>query len=189
MKTEKQCKTCQTSVHCCIFAKNNGFTFVSIKDALAIKKKTGKDFDYFLDFSPLPKKIVNSLKNDDPNLEGALRFSQLDKKKRILRLKTKKNGYCIFLNENRMCEIYGIRPNVCRIFPFWVMKLTNGKNIVIGHDSEPRCGMIKSIIKSERNIENSISKRKSSEIKKMFKKILIEDNNYKTKIDGFSKSF
>ena len=33
-------------------------------------------------------------------------------------LKDNEKGGCIFLEDNR-CSIYSIRPNQCRIFPFW----------------------------------------------------------------------
>jgi Fe-S-cluster containining protein len=33
-------------------------------------------------------------------------------------LKTKRNGECIFLREGS-CEIYPVRPRICRAYPFW----------------------------------------------------------------------
>jgi Fe-S-cluster containining protein len=34
------------------------------------------------------------------------------------RMKKRKSGRCVFLNENDRCSIYEIRPLICRFFPF-----------------------------------------------------------------------
>ena len=44
----------------------------------------------------------------------------------IKEIKTHGEYRCIFLSENR-CEIYSVRPNQCRTFPFWE-RYKNGKN-------------------------------------------------------------
>jgi Fe-S-cluster containining protein len=187
MDYETHCKVCKKDVHCCIFKKDTGFTYVGIKDAEKIKKRIKKDYSYFLDYSPLPKKILTALKNDDPVLEGSLRFSQLDKEKRILRLKTKKDGRCIFLNDNGRCDIYSIRPNICKIFPFWAIRLTNGKLKVIEHDIAPRCLIIKSLNKKDKDIEKALPKKEISRIKKIAKDIVKEKTKYKKDIRCFAK--
>jgi len=173
-----QCRNCRKDVHCCIFRNNSGFTFVGINNAKQIKRRTGKGFNEFLDYSPLPKKIISRLKNDDPSLEGAVRYSQLDNG-RLLRLKTKKAGSCIFLS-NGKCEIYTVRPNVCRIFPFYAVKLISGKIKVIEHDSSPRCPIVKNGVK--------LSGREEAKIKKIFRDISRENAYYLKNIKKFSSS-
>ena len=158
---------------------NLGFTFVSMAEARKIKKRINKGFDHFLDFSPLNKKTVSALKNCDPSLEGALRYSQLDAKGRILRLKTKKDSRCIFLNDKGKCDIYTLRPKVCKIYPFWAMRLINGKIKVIEHDPEPRCPVIAKAKVGQLDIERKLFKKQVLAIKKIFYKIEKESAAYK----------
>lgn len=176
MNFEKLCSTCPKEVHCCRFKDNLGFTFLTFEDAQKIRKYSKKEFSYFLDFSPLPKKIVLALKSGDPSLEGVLRYSQLDSKKQLLRLKHKSNGDCIFLNSKGLCEIYSVRPNVCRIFPFWAVKLISGKIKVIPHDGEPECQIVCSMLKKNEDVELSLAKNEIIEIKKTFTNIRNEKN-------------
>ncbi len=171
MHFERFCKVCPESVHCCIFKGKKGFAFLTQKDAERIKKNTKKEFDEFMDYSPLNKKMIEALKNDDPLLEGGLRYSQLDKKKRILRLRTKKNGRCIFLADNGKCSIYDIRPSICRIYPFWGIRLMSGKIKIIEHDINPKCGIIKSLKKKDKKVDEALSKDELIEAKGFFKNI------------------
>lgn len=140
--------------------------FVTMKDALAIRKVTGKSFAQFLDYSPLPKRIIAALSYDDPAFEGGLRYSQLSRG-RLLRLRTKRDGRCIFLNDFGKCDIYKVRPNVCRIFPFWVVKLISGRLKIISHDADPECKMVK----GQEDVEKLLSKKQVAEIKRIFRKI------------------
>jgi Fe-S-cluster containining protein len=172
------CKRCKESVHCCIFKNFSGFTFVGKEDAKAIKIKTKKEYAQFLDDSPLPAKVITLLKHDDPCLEGALRHSQLDKDKRIPRLKTKKDGRCIFLDNQGDCKIYSIRPKICRIYPFWGIMLNNGKLKIIEHDTNPRCPIIKMIKRKDDDIEKVLSKSYILNLQRIFRSIQKEDCNY-----------
>lgn len=181
MYFEGNCKECRKDWHCCIFKNNSGFAFVGIQDARNIKRRIKKDYSYFLDYSPLPKKVINLLRYEEPALEGKIRYSQLDKGS-LLRLRTKKDGMCIFLNDYGKCEIYSIRPNVCKIFPFWAMKLTNGRIKVIEHDAYPKCSIV------TKDIGKNISRKKVLTIKKIFRKIEKENDYYKRNIKKFVKS-
>jgi Fe-S-cluster containining protein len=188
MNFENNCKICKRSVHCCIFKKKQGFAFVDIKTAEKIKQKTGKEFFEFLDYSPLPFKIVAAMKNEDDYLEGSMRVELLDKKNRLLRLKIKDNEHCIFLNDKRRCEIYSIRPNICRIYPFWAMRLLNGKLKVIRHDSHPRCGIIKELQRESgdyTDFEKVLSKKRVKEIKLIMENIEKDNIYYKKNIGKF----
>jgi Fe-S-cluster containining protein len=179
MNFENICKRCRKDAHCCIFKKNRGFVFVSIKDAKKIRKAIKKEYCFFLDYSPIPKTIINRLKRDDPALEGRLRYSQLDKNNRILRLKTKKEGRCIFLNKQNRCDIYSIRPNICRIFPFWAINLTNGKIKIIAHDAQSKCKAIRISAKKQKDIDEILNRKEKNEIKKIFRKIKDETKFHK----------
>lgn len=188
MNFEKHCKKCRKGEHCCIFEDDSGFVFVGIKDAKNIKKKTNQDYSYFLDYSPSPKKMVYSLKTDDPSLEGRLRYKQLDKKNRLLKLKTQKEGRCIFLNDSNLCDIYEVRPNICKIFPFWAMKLNNGKTKIISHGIDPGCGIIRALYKQFPDIEQVLDKSEIKKIKKVFSAIKREHIYYKKNIKNFLKN-
>ena len=184
MNCESYCRNCKKDVHCCIF-KNGGFVFANPKNAEEIKQQTKKEHSYFLDYSPLPKKIVKMLKNCDPSLEGKMRYQQLDNKNRILRLKTKKDKRCIFLDDNGKCEIYSIRPNICRIFPFWAIRLTDGKIKLIAHDINHGCRIIKKSNRLTENIEKSLTRSEVTAIKKVFREIEKEANSYNRQITKF----
>jgi Fe-S-cluster containining protein len=188
MDTESFCRVCRKDVHCCIFERGNGFTFVGLQDARRIRKKTGQDFDSFLDFSPLPEKIVKKLEDEDPALEGYLRFGQLVERKRLLRLKKKADGRCIFLNDSRRCEIYDTRPKICKIFPFWAMRLEDKKLKVIEHDSEPGC-MIAKKMQADGGLDLVMEGEDRKAIIRLFKEIEKEDIEYRKGIKGFVSSF
>jgi Fe-S-cluster containining protein len=190
MNFENHCKICQRNVHCCIFKKKEGFAFVSIKNAEEIKQKTGKKYTEFLDYSPLPKKIVDAMQHEDFYLEGAMRIKLLDQNNRLLRLKIKENEHCIFLNDKRRCAIYNIRPHICRIYPFWTIKLLSGKLKVIKHDENPKCGIIKELQKmsgDKTDFEKALKNKQVKEIKEIMKNIEKENIHYKKNIDQFVK--
>jgi Fe-S-cluster containining protein len=175
MSFDKYCKSCKKEIHCCIFKNNSGFTFVGIKDAKRIKNLIKKEYKDFIDYSPLPRKLLKELKEEDPSLEGALRYSQLNNR-RLLRLKTKKEGRCIFLDEYGKCEIYKIRPNICRIYPFWAMRLENNNLKVIEHDEYPKCPIVKETLPDK------------PKTKRLFRDIEKEDIYYKKNINRFVKA-
>jgi len=186
MDFESNCRRCGKDAHCCIFEKC-GFTFISPKNAKDIKRKINKDYGYFLDYSPLSKKVVDVLKNCDPALEGWTRYLQLDNENRILRLKIRKDGRCIFLGNGGKCRIYSIRPNICRIFPFWGMRLTNGMIKVILHDVNPKCSAVKSFAKQHEDIEKALPRSEIIAIIKIFRGIEKEADSYKKQIKAFVK--
>jgi len=186
MDFRQKCKVCKKDVHCCIFKGDSGFVFVGIKDARRIRKAIDKDYDYFLDFSPLPKRLFDSIKSEaDPALEGYLRCYQLDKDRRILRLKTKKGGRCIFLDDSGLCSIYDIRPNICRIFPFWALRLNSGRLKILFHDDYLGCATPKKSLARDDDAETVLSKKEIAQIKKVFKDIEKESVFYRKDIKRF----
>lgn len=189
MYYEKFCKNCSNETHCCIFNHDAGFTFVSVNDAYKIAKDTGKNFGEFLDYSTLSKKSLDALKRDDEMYEGALRLSLLDSHNRILRLKKKEDGKCVFLSDKGKCTIYGARPNVCRIYPFWAMRLLSGEIKVLSHDITPRCPIVVSLVKNahDRDVEKLLSSSQIKSIKETFSIIEKEAEEYKRDITSFVK--
>ncbi len=190
MYFEKFCKTCPRESHCCTFDHEAGFTFLTPQDAQRIQKATGKQFLEFVEYTHLPKKAITALKNDDPALEGAIRYSQLDSRGRILRLKKKADNTCIFLEKNGKCGIYASRPNICRIYPFWAVRLIDGNLKIISHDSTPRCPIVKSLVKkndADTDIEDCLSTNQKKAIKDTFQAIESEKRTYTSRIIGFSK--
>lgn len=181
MDFENYCRRCKKEVHCCVF-KKGGFTFISPKQAQEIKRKIKKDYDYFLDYSPLPGKVVDTLKKGDPALEGRMRYLQLDRKNRILRLKTRQEGQCIFLDHYKKCEIYNLRPNICKIFPFWGMRLIDGRIKVMAHDVDSSCHVIKSWAKKNEDLEKVLPRLGLIKIRKIFRNIEKEAGSYQKQI-------
>lgn len=178
------CKNCNRYAHCCIFKNKFEFAFVGLNDAKRIKRFIKKDYNYFLDYSPLPKSVVKRLREGDPSLEGTLRYKQLDKN-RLLRLKSKKDKRCIFLDKNNCCEIYEVRPNICKIYPFWAMKLINGRIKIVPHGTESKCNNLTFINKNWEDVEKGLSKKEILDIKKVFSKIVNENKNYVKHIKFF----
>ena len=182
MHFEKYCKSCSRDTHCCVFTKERGFTFVGISDAKNIQKQTGKEFHEFLEYSPLPARLKKELKEEDPFLEGGLRFRELDKQNRILRLKKQNNGDCIFLKKGK-CSIYPFRPHICNIYPFWAVRLLDESITVVGHDPIPSCPIVKGMRKEKK----TLSKQQQAKIIIIFKEIEKETKEYKKKITQFVK--
>jgi Fe-S-cluster containining protein len=183
MNFRHHCKNCNRYAHCCIFKNKSGFAFVGLNDAKKIKKFIKKDYNYFLDYSPFPKSVVKRLREGDPSLEGALRYKQLDKN-RLLRLKSKKDKRCIFLDKNNCCEIYAVTPNICRIYPFWAMKLINGRIKILMHGTGAKCNALK-VIKNGKDVEQGLSKKEILDLKKVFRKIVNENKDYVKNIKLF----
>jgi Fe-S-cluster containining protein len=181
------CKDCKKSTHCCVFEKDNGFTFLTPANAKLIHQTTGLPYSQFATYEPLSAKSIHALKTSDEVREGALRATQLDAKGRILRLKTKENGRCIFLQDNGRCGIYAIRPNICRIYPFWAMRLLDGNVKVIRHDSIPTCPIIRSLEKKDSDVELTLSNKRITDVKALFADILEEQASYKKDIKSFVK--
>lgn len=182
MDYKNLCENCKTSFHCCIFKDKDSFAFVGIKDAKEIKKNLKLGYRDFLVFRKLPKKLIRELKESKKDTEDHLRFRELNKDK-ILCLKLNKDKTCIFLDKNRHCMIYEFRPNICKIYPFWVSK--NKK--VVEHEADDTCKILVSHKKKNKNIEKSLSNREVRRIKKVHSDIIKEEKNYNKNIKEFIK--
>lgn len=94
---------------------------------------------------------------------------------KIPALKTKVNGDCIFL-KNKKCSIYNVRPNICRMYPYWAINLKDGKIVIIKHDHESNCNYLKKTLSIDEKY-NLID---------TFKKIKLEEKDYKKSINNYS---
>lgn len=188
MNWEKHCKDCKKNVHCCRFSEGNGFVFVDIKTAEKIRQKIGKDYSAFLDYSPLQKGMIMAMKTEGDYLEGSMRLGLLDDEGRILRLKIK-DEKCIFLGDDGKCEIYDVRPNICRIYPLWAMRLIGGNLKVIRHDENPLCEIVQELqrgLGDDTDMEKVLPKEKIKEVKGIWQDIEKENEFYKKNIKNFA---
>lgn len=166
-----KCLQCSAKYHCC----KNGFAFVGLDDAKRIKETTGKEYDEFLDYSPLSQSVLNLLNKGDPVLENSLRATLVDKENKLLRLK--QNGReCIFL-KNGECSIYENRPKICKLYPYWCVRLLDNTLKVIDHDHSV-CLVRNSQVLTETD---------ETKMKVIFREILDEAQDYKENIGKFVK--
>lgn len=166
----KECLVCKKKYHCCINPPNKGYVTVYIDEAKKIKKKTGLDYNNFLTFSKLSKKLADASKKDFKGSEARLRASMMVDD-RILRLKIKKKGECIFLNKKK-CVIYSVRPSICRLYPYWF----KGTKIVV-HSGCEYCELL----------DYELAKKQLNQLVKTAKKIEKQTKDYKKNIVAFVK--
>jgi len=100
--------------HVCHDEEENGCCsdeiFVTVHDLLRIAKRTGIHIDKLALFKK-PKKDLYELWVDNEDLSGYMI------KDKMLIMKGKDED-CKFLGD-KGCRIFGFRPGVCRMFPFW----------------------------------------------------------------------
>lgn len=172
------CLKCSLYVHCCKFKHSKGFVFVGIKDADKIRRKYNLAYSDFLEFRKFSKQWIKLNKMQPKFSEGYLRCSQL-KKDKLLVLRTKRNGDCIFLEKGK-CVIYADRPLVCKIYPYWFY---NGDKLhIISHDDGCKC----KLLKEEYGLA-VLPGKELSEMKKIARKIMQEDRYYRKNISRFIK--
>ncbi|MDD5625978.1 MAG: YkgJ family cysteine cluster protein [Patescibacteria group bacterium] len=164
----KFCSKCKDNC-CCLKDDEEGIIFIGILDAIKIKKKTGKDFSEFLDFSKLTSSAIKK------NIEKSYRKMLLDH--RLLRMKKKKNGACVFLNKLGVCSIHNFRPLICRLYPFdyYPKKGAGFFNEI------PECP-----IQVKYKGTMPLSKSEINRLKKIKRDMRIDDNFYIKNIKKFS---
>ena len=166
---ENRCFHCKE--HCCIgeFA-----TFLTLRDALRIKKATGKDLEEFCTFGPI---------SSDPQEQTWLMedkehtyFDFTDSGK-VLQLKCNEKFECIFLGDKKQCIIYQSRPMICQVFPIWYYQDPDRKiELVIDPDASDECWLCERM--TIKRICQKLGTDKISMYKKM-KKFVKEINEYK----------
>lgn len=187
MNFEKSCSICwnHKDLFCCYYGDDNdGFITVGIKSAIEIKDKTGREYSDFLVFSKLPDSMIEECMNDADGSEGKLR-SEMFIDGKMLRLRTKPDHTCIFLDENHKCSIYKFRPLICRIYPFWYSKNAREVFGIVKHEvsSGPNVCFF---LKFNPNI-NQIQKNEISELKSVAEMIEEEKEHYIKNIKSFVK--
>lgn len=139
MNSLDSCLLCSRKHHCCINPPSRGYVAVSIDEAKSIRRKTGLSYDCFLTFRKLPGGIVRKSRADFVGSEAQFRASMMFND-RILRLRTGRNGECVFL-KNGKCSIYSVRPGICRMYPFW-FRNKKGRLVITVHSGCSYCGLI-----------------------------------------------
>jgi len=111
----KHCRECiRMDDSCCNY---DYAKFTTLKDAERIAKFLNKKINEVV--------MLAELSEDDKETElftdkvHNYYYELTDDKDRVLQLKQRKDGSCIFSNENGLCGIYPVRPLICRVFPFW----------------------------------------------------------------------
>ena len=171
------CLDCKKKYHCCINPKSKGYVMVNIDEAMRLKQITGLDYDDFLTFSKLPKKLVTDSKNDIISTEARFRSDMMIDGK-ILRLKTKNNDECIFL-ENGKCSVYDIRPTICQLYPYWFEEV-KGKVELIIHQGCEYCKLI-----DEDHEHTKLTVKQKNDLIKTAKRVIKQKNHYKKYIKEF----
>ena len=115
-----------------------------------------------------------------------------DKDKKVLQLKKKEDGSCVFLDDNGACKIYPVRPLICRVYPFWysndeVIEDSNGISgcpILGGSKSNGATANL-----PRENVEQSVRKigTNISSLKLLFTQLKGELENYTVNIKSFIK--
>ncbi len=117
--------------------------FVTLHDALRIKKATGLEFDEFLAFDKIPDAWFKELKK----AQDAFLNMFVDNK--ILQLKLTDKG-CPFLGP-KGCLIFKHRPGLCRLFPF-NYKIIKGK-VVLSFEKLEDCTIVEKHADPERALK------------------------------------
>lgn len=92
--------------------------FLTLKDALRIAGFLGKPVGSFA--------LYGGLKDEDReeyiyiNKHQRYYYDLTLRDDRLLQLKFKDDGSCMFQSQNGRCEIYPVRPLICRTYPFWL---------------------------------------------------------------------
>jgi Fe-S-cluster containining protein len=97
--------------------------FVTLNDARRIAEFLGKEINTFTVYGDLRDEDREEYIyiTADPNY-----YYELTRKDgKLLQLKDKSDGSCIFQEENGRCHIYPARLLICRTYPFWYSRENN----------------------------------------------------------------
>lgn len=110
------CLECSKSgLDCCREAHAK---FLTLKDALRIAEFLGEDINTFARYTGLKdedrEEYIYIHKHRSYYYDVTLRDD------RLLQLKDKRDGSCMFQQADGRCAIYEVRPLICRTYPFWL---------------------------------------------------------------------
>jgi Fe-S-cluster containining protein len=74
------------------------------------------------DTNPAEQKLIEE--------KGFTNFLEAPDRTDLRFIKRKKDGSCLFLTKDNKCEIYDVRPAICRIVPFFVTDYDYEKDII-----------------------------------------------------------
>jgi Fe-S-cluster containining protein len=117
------CLECSKSgLDCCREAHAK---FLTLKDAVRIAEYRGEDINKFARYTELKDEDREEYIYIHKHRSYYYDVTQMDD--RLLQLKDKSDGSCMFQEENGRCAIYPARPLICRTYPFW---LSEGGDII-----------------------------------------------------------
>lgn len=110
------CLECSKSgLDCCREAHSK---FLTLKDAQRIAEYLGEDINTFARYTPL--------KDEDReeyiyiHKHRSYYYDVTTRDDRLLQLKDKSDGSCMYQEADGRCAIYAARPMICRTYPFWL---------------------------------------------------------------------
>lgn len=164
---ENYCLSC--NANCC----RNWTIFCTIADVERIKEGTGLEYNEFCSFDTIPKKELDYYK---PMSDFHMYHFLSDGK--LLQLKKKENGDCIFLKEDGSCGNHKYRPTICAFFPLWFVEKDDNYELKIDIGYEGVC-----IIPSDELLKYiETSKSRYIELSKQYYNEIMD---YMSQIDKF----
>lgn len=169
MVLQQYCRQCEAN--CC----KNWTIFTTIADIKRIADFTGQNIVEFAEFSKIPDWEVKYYSK-----KIKFHFYNLAKSGFILQLK-KHNNHCLFLHGNK-CQIYKVRPYICRLYHFWFLRKRNCFEIIT-------CIGYKNVCIIPENVLNSYLKENEQNLIFMVRKYYQEIQDYKARIKSFVKKY
>ena len=167
MDSVNKCYNCK--YHCCI---GEYATFLTLRDALRIKKKIEGELEEFCFYGPIcsdKKEQKKLLKSKDHT------YFDFSSSGNVLQLKAKKDHSCVFLDDEKKCSVYDIRPLICRVFPVWYKD--NPFTLIMDDDDCDDCWISTGNLDSTcKNLGHS--RKSMTKLIKQFKKEIDEYKGY-----------
>lgn len=162
--------------HCCIGEYGTFVTLGDIKRISKFTKLTPDKFAKYDDICSDPEEQKELMKEHDHS------YFEYTDKGRVPQLKSNKKGECIFFKDKK-CEIYSVRPLICRIFPIGFRKEKDGTRIFI-EEEDKYCKITK---KNSLNHILDILNMTGAEAAALIKQFLDEIEEFKKKIPELEK--
>lgn len=169
MVLEYYCKSCESN--CC----KNWTIFTTIEDIRRIAQFTKKNPAEYSEFSKIPDWEILEYSQ-----KAKFHFYNLAESGFILQLKKIGNNR-IFLAKNR-CQIYNVRPYICRLYPYWFVRQKNCFIII-------PCIGYKNVCIIPEDLLDSYRRENEENLLVMARKYYQEMKDYKVKIKSFVKKY
>lgn len=168
--------------------------FLTLKDAMRIADYLGKPVNSFA--------MYGGLKDEDReeyiyiNKHQSYYYDLTLRDDRLLQLRFKSDGSCMFQEPDGRCKIYPARPLICRTYPFWLSD--DGEIIFDGCSSD--CPIVCSVTGNDRpddvtKLEDPTGRARAeaiervgysrNDMKKFLDQMMSEIQDYRDNIDAF----